>query len=162
MTHSDLPPGELELRATIVDQMADAVVLVDRDGLIRLWNRGAEVLFGFSAAEALGATLELIVPSRFWRGHDQGFRRAIASGSLRLDGQVMTTRSNHKHGCRLYVDFTFGMLKDASGAVTGIFAVGRDATARHMEQVAAKVLEADAAHRQMEMAGAGTRQQMRG
>jgi PAS domain S-box-containing protein len=151
-TNGTLPPSDLDLRARVVDQMADAVVLADREGVIRLWNRGAEVLFGFSAAEALGSTLDLIVPAKFWRGHEQGFRRACASGSLRLAGQVMTTRSNHRHGCRLYVDFTFGMVKDDAGGVLGIFAVGRDATARHMEEVAAKVrcASAEAEHAQGE------------
>ena len=132
-------PDEL-LRGMIVDQMLDAVILVDPQGIIRLWNRGAEVLFGFTAAEAVGATLDLIIPPKLRSAHDSGFRHAVATGELhKTHGKVMTTRALNKYGARLYVDFSFGMLKDAQGALIGVFATGRDATARHMESVAAGV-----------------------
>lgn len=132
--------ADLEVRAAIVDQMQDAVILADRDGVIRLWNRGAEIIFGFSAAEAIGAGLDLIVPEKLRGRHHDGFRRTVASGHLRTHGQVLTTRANHKYGSRLYVDFSFGLLKDADGHVNGVFAVARDATARHLGEVAASVL----------------------
>ena len=127
-------PGQLG--PLILDQMLDAVILADADGVIRLWNRGAEVLFGYSASEAIGAPLDLIVPQRMRAAHGAGFKAAVLSGHLKSHGKVLTTRANHKFGCRLYVDFSFGMLKDANGALLGVFAVGRDATARHMEQIA--------------------------
>lgn len=124
------------LHKLILEQMQDAVVVADTQGTIRMWNRGSEVLFGFSAAEAIGSGLNLLVPPRFRQAHDDGFRQAIAAGHLRTEGRVMTTRSNHKNGCRLYVDFSFSLLKDASGQVQGVIAVARDATARHLEEVA--------------------------
>lgn len=120
----------------ILDQMLDAVILVDPEGVIRLWNRGAEVLFGYSASEAIGSPLDLIVPQRMRAAHGAGFKAAVLSGHLKSNGKVLTTRANHKFGCRLYVDFSFGLLKDPAGALLGVFAVGRDATARHMEQIA--------------------------
>lgn len=125
-----------DVRAMIVDQMLDAVILADCDGIIRLWNRGAEIIFGFSEEEAVGAPLELIVPEKLRQAHEAGFRRAVASGHLRTHGEVLTTRARHKYGSRLYVDFSFGLLKNAAGELVGVFAVGRDATARHMEEVA--------------------------
>lgn len=124
------------LHQMILEQMQDAVVVADAEGTIRLWNRGAEVLFGFAAAEAIGSGLDLLVPDRFRRAHDDGFRQAIAAGHLRTEGRVLTTRSNHKNGCRLYVDFSFSLLKDPHGRVLGVVAVARDATARHLEEVA--------------------------
>lgn len=123
-----------------VRQMQEAVVVADRDGIIRVWNRGAEVLFGFGAREAKGANLSLLVPEKHRRAHEDGYRRAIASGQLRAEGRVLTTRSNHKYGCRLYVDFSFSLLKDPSGAVCGVIAVGRDATARQLDEAARKAL----------------------
>lgn len=132
------------LHQMILEQMQDAVIVADAEGTIRLWNRGSEVLFGFSAAEAVGSGLELLVPPRFRQAHDQGFRQAIAAGHLRTEGRVMTTRSNHKNGCRLYVDFSFSLLKDPRGQVLGVIAVARDATARHLEEVAHR-LQAEAA-----------------
>jgi PAS domain S-box-containing protein len=131
--------GADALRAMIVDGMLDAVIFADCDGIIRLWNRGAEVMFGFTAAEAVGAPLDLIVPDKLKQAHDGGFRRAIGSGHLKSHGEVLTTRANHKYGSRLYVDFSFGLLKDDGGKLLGVFAVGRDATARHLEKVARSV-----------------------
>ena len=125
----------------IVAQLQDAVVVADKDEYIRVWNRGAEILFGFSAQEAIGARLDLIVPERFWPSHDKGFRRAIAAGQLKTEGRILTTRANHKYGCRLYVDFSFSLLRSAGGELLGVIAVGRDVTAKHLEGVAAKVAD---------------------
>lgn len=120
----------------ILEQMLDALIFADRDGIIRLWNRGAEVIFGFTAAEAVGASLDLIVPERLRAAHNNGFHRAVASGHLKSHGEVLTTRANHKYGSRLYVDFSFGLLKGEAGELLGVFAIGRDATARHLEGIA--------------------------
>jgi PAS domain S-box-containing protein len=128
-------PGT-DLHRAIVEQAQDAIIFADRDGIIRLWNRGAEIIFGFSAAEAIGHDLDLIVPERFRRAHNDGYRHAMESGQVRHDGRVLTTRSQHKYGSRLYVDLSFGLLKDEAGRVTGAFAVGRDATARMQEEAA--------------------------
>jgi PAS domain S-box-containing protein len=132
-----LPPGP-QLGAMVVDTMLDAVIVADPQGVIRLWNVGAEVIFGYPAAEAVGQKLDLVVPEKFRLSHGDGFRRAVASGHLRSHGKVLTTRAKHKYGCRLYVDFSFGILKDAAGTVVGLFAVGRDATARHLGEVATR------------------------
>jgi PAS domain S-box-containing protein len=128
------PYSDEQLRSMIVEAMPDAVILTDTEGVIRLWNRGAETLFGYAASEALGAPVELIIPERLRRAHGDGFRQAINAGHLKSEGKVLTTRADSKHGNRLYVDFSFGLLKDGGGAVVGVFAVGRDATARYLEQ----------------------------
>ncbi|HSH91150.1 MAG TPA: PAS domain S-box protein [Ramlibacter sp.] len=123
----------------IVEQAQDAIVFADREGVIRLWNRGAEIIFGFSAAEAVGQGLEIIVPEKFRQAHHEGFRKAVASGVTRYDGRVLTTRATNKFGSRLYVDMSFTLLKDATGSVSGVFAIARDGTARHQEEVARRV-----------------------
>src|SRR4051812_43916293 len=107
----------------IVEQAQDAIIFADRGGVIRLWNRGAEVIFGWGAAEAIGRDLNLIVPPKFRPAHDEGFRHAVHAGTTRFDGRVMTTRAQHKWGSRLYVDMSFGLLKDEAGQVTGAFAI---------------------------------------
>ena len=114
----------------IVAEAPEAVIAVDRDGVIRLWNRGAEALFGYTAAEALGQGLDLIVPERFRAAHWSGFRRALESGRTSGGDRVRTTRSLHRDGRRLYVELSFGLLRDPSGAVAGAFAIGRDGTER--------------------------------
>jgi len=136
---SSLPPAAVDLHRAIVEQAQDAIIFADRDGIIRLWNRGAEIIFGYAAAEALGQSLDLIIPERFRHAHDEGFRHALATGLTRNDGRVLTTRAQNKYGSRLYVDLSFGLLKDEAGTPVGAFAIGRDATARHLEQVARRV-----------------------
>ncbi len=127
------------LHRAIIEQTQDAVIFADREGVIRLWNRGAEIIFGFAAKEAIGQGLDLIVPEKLRRAHNEGFRRAMESGQVRHDGRVLTTRSQHKYGSRLYVDLSFGLVKDEAGRVTGAFATGRDATARYLEEQARRL-----------------------
>lgn len=117
----------------ILQGMPEAFVLADVQGVIRLWNAGSERLFGYPAAEAIGAHLNLIVPERFRAAHDAGFERAVASGELRAATRVLRTRAAHKQGNKVYVDFTFALLKDASGTVIGVYAIGRDATEAHLK-----------------------------
>lgn len=115
----------------IVEKIPDAVIFADRDGVIRVWNPGAEAVFGFAAGEVLGRSLDVIIPERLRAGHWEGFRRAIDNGKTRYGNQVRTTRSIHKDGRKLYVDLSFGLVADANGAVVGAVAVGRDCSDRY-------------------------------
>lgn len=137
-----MPPQESELDPAlfraIVDQAPVSIILADREGVIRAWNRASEALFGFAAAEVLGQSLDVIIPERLRAAHWEGYDRSLASGETRYAGRVMTTRAVHKDGRKLYVDFGFGMLKDASGAVVGAMAVGRDATERYLAERAGR------------------------
>lgn len=118
--------------AALVDQLPVSVIVADREGRITAWNRASVALFGFTAAEAIGQSLDLIIPERLREAHWQGFDRALASGTTKYAGKVMTTRAIHKDGRKLYVEFSFGMLADESGAVTAVTAVGRDGTERFL------------------------------
>jgi len=126
------------IHRAVVEQMNEAVIVVDREGTVRIWNASAEALFGHSAAGMLGAGLEAIVPERLWQAHDAGFRRAVNSGQARHAGRVMTTRAVHKSGAKLYVDISFTMLRGEDGTVFGVAAVGRDCTEREEAQRAAR------------------------
>ena len=127
--HTDIPA---DLLRAMVEQASEALIYADRDGMIRLWNRGAEAIFGHAAAAAVGQSLDIIVPERFRKAHWDGFNKALASGEAKYAGRVMTTRSMHKDGRKLYVEMSFGLVKDASGAVVGSLAVGRDVTERQL------------------------------
>jgi PAS domain S-box-containing protein len=120
--------------AAIVEQVPVSVIVSDREGRIIAWNRASEALFGFTASEVAGQSLDVIIPEHLRKAHWEGFDRSLASGTTKYAGRVMTTRAVHKDGRRLYVDFSFGMLKDASGAVAGVMAVGRDGTERFLSQ----------------------------
>ncbi len=108
--------------------LPEALIVTDPQGLIRYWNDAAERLFGHARGEVLGAGLDLLMPERFKAAHDAGFARAVQTGELRVGGRVMRTRAIHKDGRKLYVDFSFALLKDAQGRVAGVYATGRDAT----------------------------------
>jgi PAS domain S-box-containing protein len=123
--------AKLDLFEAIAGQSSDAVIFADRDGAIRIWTRGAETIFGYSAAEVLGKSLDVIIPDRLRSAHWEGFRRAIDTGETKLGGRVIITRSVHKTGRKLYVELSFGLVRDRGGAVIGAFAIGRDCTARY-------------------------------
>ncbi|MEJ8840223.1 PAS domain-containing protein [Ramlibacter sp. AN1133] len=123
------------LRAAL-EGLPDALVIADTAGVIRVWNAAAERLFGFTREESVGQGLDMMIPERFRPAHDAGFARAVETGTLRSGTRVLRTRSNHKDGRRLYVDFTFAVLKAPDGRVVGMQALARDATAAHLQQQA--------------------------
>ena len=124
------------LAAAIADAAPDAIIFADRGGVIRFWNRAAETVFGHAAADAVGRNLDLIIPERLRAAHWEGFDKAIASGVTRHSGKAMTTRSMHKDGHRIYVELSFGLLRDAAGTVIGALACGRDCTERQLARAA--------------------------
>lgn len=117
----------------LVGQAPDAVIFADAHGAIRLWNRRAEQIFGFAAAEALGQSLDIIIPDRLRAAHWRGFEAALATRKTKYAGRVLTTRSVNKGGRTLYVDLSFSLVDDSGGNVLGVLAIARDVTARHLE-----------------------------
>jgi PAS domain S-box-containing protein len=115
----------VNLAEAIVEQAPDAIVFADRDGTIRIWNSAAERLFGYRAQEVVGASLDVIIPERLRRAHWDGFRKAVDTGRTKYAGRALTTRSVHKDGSKVYVDMTFGLVKDAAGSVLGALAIAR-------------------------------------
>lgn len=122
------------LACAIVDQAADAVIFSDVEGLIRVWNAAAARISGFAAEEALGRSLDLIIPEHLRQAHWSGFHRAMQSGATRLGGRPTMTRGLHQSGRRLYVEMSFAVVRAPSGSIAGSVAVARDATARYEEE----------------------------
>jgi PAS domain S-box-containing protein len=116
----------------IVEQTTDAIIFADREGLIRIWNEGAELVFGFPAGEVLGKSLDVIIPEELRKKHWESYGKAIAAGKTKLGSRVLTTRSLHKDGSRLYVDLSFTVIVDGSGHAEGALAIGRDVTQRYL------------------------------
>lgn len=115
----------------IVDHVQDAVIFADRDGLIRLWNAGAESMFGYTAAEAIGQSLDLIIPERQRERHWEGYRRVMATGVTKYAGdQMLAVPGVRKDGTRISLEFRIVLVRDESGAILGVGAVMRDVTAR--------------------------------
>lgn len=127
----------------IIDQTTDALIYADRNGNIARWNQAASRLFGFSAAEALGASLDLIIPEHLRAAHWAGFDAAINSGATKLHGRPTLTRGLHKSGWKLYVEMSFALVKDTEGVAIGSVAMARDVTEKIEKERAAR--KADAA-----------------
>jgi PAS domain S-box-containing protein len=122
------------LGEAILASESDAIVATDRDGFIRYWNPGAERIFGFSRAEALGQSLDIIIPENLRKRHWDGYHGTMRTGQSRYgDGQLLSVPALHKDGRRISVEFTIVTLKDASGAVEGMIALLRDVTQRFDE-----------------------------
>ena len=126
------------LARQIVDQAQDAIVFADRDGVIRLWNAGAQAMFGYGVDEAVGQTLDLIIPERLRDRHWTGFNNTMATGVTRYARQVLAVPAIRKDGTSISVEFTVALLHEASGALVGITAIIRDVTARWEEERALK------------------------
>jgi PAS domain S-box-containing protein len=114
----------------IVEEMPEAVIFADRQGVVRLWNRGAETIFGYSAAEATGQSLDLIIPERFRARHWDGYRHVMATGVTSYGQRLLAVPAMRKDGQRISIEFSIALLKDERGDVTGALAVVRDVTAR--------------------------------
>jgi PAS domain S-box-containing protein len=114
--------------------MPDAIVYADAEGVIRLWNRGATRIFGFAEEEALGRSLDIIIPERLRERHWHGFRETMRSGQSRYgEGHILSVPALRKDGARISVEFTIVPFTDDAGRMIGIAAVMRDATARFEE-----------------------------
>jgi PAS domain S-box-containing protein len=114
----------------IVDNTQEAIIFADREGMIRLWNAGAETIFGYRAAEVLGQSLELIIPDRLREQHRQGYRRVIETGVTQYDRKLLAVPAIRKDGARISLEFTVVLLRQATGEVLGVAAILRDVTAR--------------------------------
>lgn len=128
------PMSVEELAQQILQCMPEALIFSDLDGIIRFWNPGAEIVFGFTAADAVGQSLDLIIPERIRKAHWDGFNEAIKRGGTKPGRKSAITRSLHKNGELIYVDMSFAMVFDQGGKMVGAMAVARDATARFLEE----------------------------
>ena len=118
----------------LLEGTPDAVVHADAEGVIRVWNAGAERIFGFSAAEAVGQSLDIIIPQGLRARHWDGYRVTMATGQSRYGGgDLLSVPALRKDGARISVEFTIVPFKGADGRMEGICAVMRDVTARFEE-----------------------------
>jgi PAS domain S-box-containing protein len=124
--------------AQLVAAAGDAIVAADPQGKVTLWNPAAERIFGFSREEALGRSLDLIIPERFRQRHWDGYDKVMRSGETRYGTQVLRVPALRKDGRPLSIAFTVALLKDADGEVQSIVAIMRDDTERWNEERALK------------------------
>ncbi|HYG85705.1 MAG TPA: PAS domain S-box protein [Azospirillum sp.] len=112
------PEHRQRLGAAVLDSAAEAIIYSDREGAIRFWNAGAERVFGFTAAEVLGRSLDLIIPEKQREPHWKGYDAVMGSGQSRYgSGDLLAVPALTKDGRRISVEFTIVPLKDDSGAI---------------------------------------------
>ena len=144
----------------LVEAMADALVVADASGAITLWNPAAQRMFGHTEAEALGRSLDIIIPQRQQQRHWDGYHKTMATGLTRYGNDLLKVPALHKDGHTLSIAFTVALLRAGDGSVSGIAAVIRDETARFNEERALKKrlaeLQAAAAATPGAAAAAGT------
>lgn len=123
-----------QLASAILATSADAILATDRRGIIRFWNPGAVRIFGFAHEEAVGASLDLIIPERLRQRHWEGYRRVMEAGETRYGaGDVLAVPALTKDGRQVSVEFTIVLLRGLDRQITGMAAILRDVTARFEE-----------------------------
>jgi PAS domain S-box-containing protein len=128
-------PDDLPRR--ILDGSPDAVLISDRDGKVRFWNGAAARIFGFSEADALGASMDLIIPERLRGRHWSGWNHVMESGVTRYgEGQLLAVPALHKGGRQLSIEFSIQLLEDSGGRIEWVVAVIRDVTERFAREKA--------------------------
>ena len=133
-------PGELEgaaldaLARTLLVDLPDAVIYADRDGNIRYWNPGAERIFGFTKSEAIGQSLDIIIPERLRQRHWDGYTHMMQTGKSRYAAdKLLSVPAVTKAGENLSIQFTVAPVRDDNGNLNGIVALLRDVTATFLE-----------------------------
>lgn len=124
-----------EIAETLLRRMSDAVTICDADGVIRFWNGGAERIFGFSDADAVGQSLDIIIPERQRARHWAGWRAAMRAGETRYGaGDLLRTPAQTQDGRRISIEFSITLLVRADGTTGAVAAVIRDVTAAYEAQ----------------------------
>ncbi|MDE1142725.1 MAG: PAS domain-containing protein [Paraburkholderia tropica] len=118
----------------LADAIGDAIIISDAAGDITYWNPAATRMFGYTQNEALGKTLDLIIPERLRGRHWEGYHKTMATGQTRYGNDVLRVPAVDKDGRALSIAFTVALLHGAQGELTGIVAVVRDETAGFQEE----------------------------
>jgi PAS domain S-box-containing protein len=134
VTDLDAVAASRTLEEILVERTDHAVVVADADGAIRFWNPAAEAMFGHTRAQALGRSLDLIIPANLRERHWDGYRRVMATGETGYAGRTLAVPAVRADGTRISVEFTVTLLTGDDGAVAGIAAILRDVTRQWEEQ----------------------------
>lgn len=122
-----------------LSEMPDGVLVADDKGVIRMWNAGCERIFGFTAEEAIGQSLDIIIPENLRARHWEGYQRTMRTGETRYGaGDLLNVPALRKDGTRISIEFSILPFRNAEGRIVGIGAVMRDVTKKFEETKALK------------------------
>jgi PAS domain S-box-containing protein len=133
------------LAEAVLSTSSDAIIAADKEGIIRFWNPGAERIFGYASAAAIGRSLDIIIPERLRKCHWDGYRHVIESGESRYgQGDILAVPGIKQGGAGVSIEFTIVPLRDEAGELTGLGAIMRDVTKRFEEMRALRQKLAEA------------------
>jgi PAS domain S-box-containing protein len=118
----------------ILENSPMAILFADREGKIRLWNSGAETMFGYTEKEALGQSLDLIVPERQRARHWEGWVKVMATGVTKYGRDPLAVPAMRKDSSRISIEFNVVLVRAESGELVGVAAMVQDVTARWQKQ----------------------------
>ncbi|MEE6176401.1 PAS domain-containing protein [Mycobacterium sp. 050134] len=124
------------LAQAVVSATPEAVVVCDSQGVITLWNHGAQRMFGYSSAEAIGQDLDIIIPEKLRKRHWDGYHQTMATGHTRYGDKLLSVPATHQDGHRLSIEFSVALLRQDDGRVVGISAIMREVSERRNEETA--------------------------
>ncbi len=122
------------ISGALIEQCPDAIVYADVAGVIRVWNRAAVRIFGFSQEQAIGKSLDIIIPESFREAHWRGFDRAISDRETKYVGRSLPTKALRADGTTIYVELGFSIVLGSDGEVLGALSSARDITVRHEKE----------------------------
>jgi len=114
----------------LLNDAPDAILIADREGIITFWNKGAELMFGYTGAETVGQSLDLIIPENLRGRHWDGYWRVMASGETKYKTGLLSAPGMCKDGRRVSLEFSMILLRDDSGGMWGCASIMRDVTER--------------------------------
>jgi PAS domain S-box-containing protein len=141
-----LTEGELTeawLARAVVTESAEAIVVTDPDGIVRLWNKGAARVFGYSEADIVGQSLDLIIPEKLRERHWIGYRQTMLTGYTRYGDKLLSVPATHRDGRRLSIEFSVALLRDEDDRIVGISAIMREVSERRETEKALRATIAD-------------------
>jgi PAS domain S-box-containing protein len=142
------------LGEAIISAKSDAIVAANKDGSVIYWNPGAERIFGYASAEALGQSLDIIIPTRLRKRHWDGYHRVIKTGETRYGhGDILAVPAIKKNGMGLSIEFSIVPLRNETGELVGLIAIIRDVT-RRFEEIRALKQKLEAAAKDSQFKGA--------
>jgi PAS domain S-box-containing protein len=118
------------LARAVVTNAAEAITVTDPDGIVRLWNDGATRMFGFSAADIVGQSLDLIIPEKLRDRHWKGYHQTMLTGYTRYGDKLLSVPATHRDGRRLSIEFSVALLRDDADQIVGISAIMREISDR--------------------------------
>ncbi|WP_245909118.1 PAS domain-containing protein [Mycobacterium neglectum] len=139
---TDVGVTDAWLARAVVTNAAEAITVTDPDGIVRLWNDGATRMFGFSAADIVGQSLDLIIPEKLRDRHWKGYHQTMLTGYTRYGDKMLSVPATHRDGRRLSIEFSVALLRDDADQIVGISAIMREISDR---REAEKALRAELA-----------------